>query len=59
MRPAIVGRSTSMPAFIVLLATLGGLSTFGLTGLVLGPVVGALFLAAWKANTCDHAEASG
>ena len=48
-----------MPAFIVLLATLGGLSTFGLTGLVLGPVVGALFLAAWKANTCDHAEASG
>ena len=59
VRPAIVGRSTSMPAFLVLLATLGGLSTFGLTGLVLGPVVGALFLAGWKANTRDHADANG
>lgn len=50
VRPAVVGRSTSMPDYMVLIATLGGLSSFGLTGLVLGPVVAALFLAGWQIN---------
>lgn len=56
VRPAIVGRSTSMPDYMVLIATLGGLSTFGLTGLVLGPVVGALFLTGWQVNTRDDPD---
>ncbi len=50
VRPAVVGRSTSMPDYMVLIATLGGLASFGLTGLVLGPVIGALFLAGWQGD---------
>ena len=37
-----------MPDYIVLVSTLGGLSIFGLNGFVVGPVVAALFLAAWE-----------
>jgi predicted PurR-regulated permease PerM len=34
-----------MPGLLILLATLGGLSLFGASGLVLGPILAALFLA--------------
>jgi len=39
LRPLIVGKDTGLPEVVVLLSTLGGLATFGLTGLILGPVV--------------------
>jgi predicted PurR-regulated permease PerM len=32
----------------VLLSTLGGLTVFGISGLVIGPVIAALFLAVWE-----------
>lgn len=48
LRPRVVGRDTRMPDYIVLLATLGGLGAFGLTGLVLGPVIAGIFLASWR-----------
>lgn len=48
LRPALVGRETRMPDYLVLLSTLGGLSVFGLSGFVAGPVVAALFLTAWN-----------
>lgn len=44
LRPILVGRDTEMPDLLILLATLGGLGLFGATGLVLGPVLAALFL---------------
>ena len=47
LRPVLVGRDTKMPDYIVLLSTLGGLGLFGMTGIVLGPVIAAFFLAAW------------
>ena len=56
IRPIVVGRATSMPDYMVLLSTLGGLASFGLTGLVLGPVVAALFLAGWQVHTRDNPE---
>ena len=31
-----------------MLSTLGGLATFGVNGLVLGPAIAALFVAVWK-----------
>lgn len=34
-----------MPDLLILLSTLGGLSLFGASGLVLGPIVAALFMA--------------
>ncbi len=39
LRPRLVGRETKMPDYLVLLATLGGLAQFGLTGFIIGPVM--------------------
>lgn len=48
LRPILVGRDTKMPDYLILFSTLGGLSLVGITGLVLGPVIAALFIAAWQ-----------
>lgn len=48
LRPAMVGRSLQMPDYLVLLSTLGGLASFGLGGMIAGPLVAALFMSAWK-----------
>ena len=45
LRPALVGKDTEMPDLMVMLSTLGGLTLFGVTGLVIGPLVAALFMA--------------
>lgn len=47
LRPVLVGRDTKLPDYVVLISTLGGLVLFGLNGFVLGPVIAALFIAAW------------
>lgn len=48
LRPILVGRDTQMPDYLVLVATLGGLAWFGLSGFVLGPVLAAIFLTCWE-----------
>ena len=48
LRPLLVGRDTKMPDYLVLIATLGGIASFGLAGFVLGPVIAALFLTVWQ-----------
>lgn len=53
LRPVLVGRDTKMPDYLVLLSTLGGLTMFGITGFVLGPVVAALFLTVWQMFESD------
>jgi predicted PurR-regulated permease PerM len=47
LRPVLVGKDTKMPDYVVLLSTIGGMALFGLTGFVIGPVIAALFIAAW------------
>ncbi|MBH5372654.1 AI-2E family transporter [Bradyrhizobium glycinis] len=47
LRPILVGQSIQMPSYVVLLATLGGLATFGANGFVIGPLVAAMFLTTW------------
>jgi hypothetical protein len=47
LRPVLVGKDIKMPDYLVLLSTLGGISLFGLHGFVLGPVIAAMFMAAW------------
>ncbi len=44
LRPFLVGRDTQMPDLLILLSTLGGLGLFGASGLILGPILAALFL---------------
>lgn len=47
LRPILVGKDTKMPDYVVLISTLGGISIFGLSGFVIGPVIAALFMATW------------
>ena len=47
LRPILVGKDTRIPDYVVLISTLGGLALFGVNGLLLGPVIAALFLAVW------------
>jgi len=47
LRPILVGRGSKMPDALVLLATVGGLATFGITGFVIGPILAAFFLSLW------------
>jgi predicted PurR-regulated permease PerM len=47
LRPILVGKQTRLPDYLVLVATLGGLSVFGLNGFVIGPVIAAIFIVAW------------
>lgn len=47
LRPVLVGKDTKMPDYVVLLSTLGGMAIFGLNGFVIGPLVAAMFMAAW------------
>ena len=47
LRPVLVGKDTRMPDYVVLVATLGGIAVLGINGFVLGPVIAALFIAAW------------
>ena len=48
LRPILVGRQTRMPDYLILISTLGGLSLFGPSGFVAGPLVAALFIALWR-----------
>lgn len=57
VRPILVGHDAQMPDFVVLLATLGGFELMGFNGFVVGPVIAALFLAAWEAFSLSSAGA--
>ncbi len=51
LRPILVGKDTKLPDWVVLISTLGGMSLFGLTGFVIGPLIAALFIASWNIYT--------
>jgi predicted PurR-regulated permease PerM len=51
LRPILVGKDTKMPEYVVLISTLGGIATFGLNGFLIGPVIAAMFIAAWDIFT--------
>jgi predicted PurR-regulated permease PerM len=47
LRPLLIGQDTKIPDYVVLISTLGGISIFGANGLVIGPVIAAMFVAVW------------
>jgi predicted PurR-regulated permease PerM len=55
LRPILVGKDTKMPDYVVLISTLGGLAIFGLNGFVIGPVIAAMFMAAWDIFSASRA----
>lgn len=62
LRPMLVGKDTKLPDYVVLISTLGGIEVFGLNGFVIGPVIAAMFIAAWDifsiSRKNDQAEAA-
>jgi len=44
----LIGGSTQLPFVWVLLGILGGVETFGLLGLLLGPALLAVLIALWR-----------
>jgi predicted PurR-regulated permease PerM len=48
LRPRLVGKDTKLPDLLILISTLGGLFLFGAAGIVLGPLVAALFVTIWE-----------
>tara|TARA_R110000868_G_scaffold2321_1_gene17149 strand:- start:9301 stop:10416 length:1116 start_codon:yes stop_codon:yes gene_type:complete len=47
LRPMLVGKDAKMSDLMVLISTLGGLTLFGAVGIILGPVIAALFASVW------------
>ncbi|QDG94747.1 AI-2E family transporter (plasmid) [Rhizobium sp. NIBRBAC000502774] len=48
LRPPLVGKGTRLPDYVVLISTVGGMSLVGINGFVIGPLIAALFIAAWS-----------
>ncbi|PID76923.1 MAG: AI-2E family transporter [Deltaproteobacteria bacterium] len=48
VRPRLVGKDTEMHDLFVLFGTLGGISMFGLPGIIIGPIIAALFITIWE-----------
>lgn len=48
IQPALIGSSAELPFLLVLIGILGGMRSFGLVGLFLGPVVMAALLTVWR-----------
>jgi predicted PurR-regulated permease PerM len=54
LRPILVGRDTRLPGYLVLISTIGGIATIGLTGVVVGPLIAATFLTMWTRFAAVH-----
>ena len=55
VRPVLIGGATRLPFLWVLLGILGGVETWGLLGLFLGPAIMAALILLWR----EWADASG
>lgn len=47
LRPILVGKDTQMHELMIFLGTLGGILMFGIMGVIIGPIVAALFVTVW------------
>jgi predicted PurR-regulated permease PerM len=59
VRPILIGSSTRLPFLWVLLGIFGGLETFGLVGLFLGPAVMSVLMAMWREGSEENDTARG
>jgi predicted PurR-regulated permease PerM len=59
VRPLVIGNATTLPFVWVLLGILGGVETFGLLGLFLGPAIMAVLILLWREWTAPAEAAEG
>jgi len=48
LRPSLVGKDTQMHELLILFGTLGGIILFGIVGIIIGPIIAALFTTVWE-----------
>ena len=48
LRPILVGKDTQMHELMIFFGTLGGIIMFGIMGIIIGPIVAALFITIWE-----------
>jgi len=48
IRPRLVGKDTKMHDLFILFSTFGGISMFGVIGIIVGPIIAALFVTIWE-----------
>ncbi|MGC6466530.1 MAG: AI-2E family transporter [Akkermansiaceae bacterium] len=60
LNPIFIGKDAEMPDILVLLTTLGGLAVFGIFGMIIGPIIGSLFVSIWRlwGDSVDEARAA-
>lgn len=47
LRPILLGRDVQLHPLLIFLSTLGGISVFGISGFVIGPIIAALLISIW------------
>jgi predicted PurR-regulated permease PerM len=53
LRPKLIGKDSPMHPLLILFATLGGIAFFGISGLIVGPVLLSLVVALWDIYVLD------
>lgn len=48
LRPILVGKDTQMHELMIFFGTIGGIMLFGVVGMIIGPIVAALFVTLWE-----------
>jgi predicted PurR-regulated permease PerM len=48
LRPILVGKDTQMHELMIFFGTLGGIIMFGIMGMIIGPIVAAIFITIWE-----------
>lgn len=48
IRPLVISGATQIPFLLIMFGVLGGLASFGMVGLFIGPVILAVLLAVWR-----------
>ncbi|MBY8826172.1 AI-2E family transporter [Sphingomonas colocasiae] len=56
VQPAVIGNAIRLPFLLALLGTFGGIESFGLVGLFLGPVIMAILLLVWHEAMDGHED---
>jgi predicted PurR-regulated permease PerM len=58
LKPKLIGDAVKLPFIWTLLGILGGIETFGLLGLFLGPTIMAILMSVWRDSVANAAENS-
>ena len=56
LKPKFVGDESGLHQGIVLISSIGGISTFGLIGFLIGPMIATLFFVIWKQFALKYGE---